>query len=298
MAANGWFPDPGGAPGQFRYWDGDAWSQETTADPKRTPPPKTDDAPSSQKGNKTWLIALGVLVVITAVVVALVLHGTGGFGGNFHPATEDTDSSTPTVSAWDETSTPTRTPPPTTTDVGGDIVTCPTSSGYANTPQVAGYLTADTLIVATIKTWVVDSLPMYLEPVYDTHSQTDQVYPGWMSNIAVGLMANADGFVDIATTAEQLLECFASSGYYYDFTNREDVIPGEQISVSGYAAWHIQSNIYVSGQQVPGDLVDIIVVDLGPGKDHLGVFYSSCSIGDDARCALVHQAMATLAVKG
>ena len=26
MAQPGWFPDPGGQAGMFRYWDGSAWS--------------------------------------------------------------------------------------------------------------------------------------------------------------------------------------------------------------------------------------------------------------------------------
>ncbi|MDE0776623.1 MAG: DUF2510 domain-containing protein, partial [Nocardioides sp.] len=27
MAAAGWYPDPSGQPGAFRYWDGDVWSE-------------------------------------------------------------------------------------------------------------------------------------------------------------------------------------------------------------------------------------------------------------------------------
>ena len=293
MADNGWYPDPGGAPGRFRYWNGDSWSAETTADPQRTPPPKPDaNTPPAKTGSKGWIFALGILALVTAIVIVVLMWGTGGVGTLGGGATEDTNSSTPTVSAWDETSSPTPPPPP--TNSGGEVVSCPLSSGTSNTTQVAGRLTADNLSVAMISSWSVQS--MWLDPVYDLHAQTDDVYPGWMSNIAVGLLANQDGFVQLATSAEQLMECFASSGYYRGFTGREDLITGEQISVSGYAAWHIQSNIYVSGEQVPGDTVDIIVVDLGPGKDHLGLFFSSCSIGDTARCALVQNAIKSLAV--
>ena len=38
MAAAGWYPDPSGQPGAFRYWDGDVWS-ETLADTPYGPPP-------------------------------------------------------------------------------------------------------------------------------------------------------------------------------------------------------------------------------------------------------------------
>jgi len=293
MADVGWYPDPGGAPGRFRYWNGDSWSSETTADPQRTPAPKpAADAPKAKTGGKGWIVALAILAVVTGVVIAVLLHGTGAVITPGGGASEDTNSSTPTVSAWDETSSPTPPPPP--TDSGGQPVPCPLTDQTGHTSQVAGRLTADNLSVSTIQGWTMET--MWLASVYDMHAQIDTVYPGWMSNIAVGLLSNQDGFVQLSTSAEQLMQCFASSGYYIDFTSREDLIAGEQISVSGHAAWHIQANIYVSNQQVPGDLVDIIVVDLGPDKDHLGLFFSSCSIGDDARCALVRQAISTLAV--
>jgi hypothetical protein len=31
MAQPGWFPDPGGQPGMYRYWDGTAWTQQRSA---------------------------------------------------------------------------------------------------------------------------------------------------------------------------------------------------------------------------------------------------------------------------
>ena len=295
MAVSGWYPDPGGAAGRFRYWDGNGWSNETTADPSRTPPPsQTGGAPHKPSGGKGWIVALVVLAVVTGVVVVAMTWGTGGttFSGG---AKEDTNSSTPTVSAWDETSTPT-TPPPPPTNSGGQVVACPLTLQVGRTPQVAGKLVADTLSVSTIPGWGLDT--MWLAPVYDLHAQTQEVVPGWISNIAVGLLSNHDGFVDISTSAEMIMECFASSGYYMNFSEREDIQPGEQVSISGHPAWHIQSNIYVSGYSVAGDTVDVYVVDLGANKDHLGLFFSSCTIGDTARCAKVQAAIATLAVSG
>lgn len=34
MARAGWFPDPGGQPGMFRYWNGVAWTDQLTDDPR------------------------------------------------------------------------------------------------------------------------------------------------------------------------------------------------------------------------------------------------------------------------
>ena len=37
-APAGWYPDPGGGPGLFRYWDGQAWSAATSPNPKAPAP--------------------------------------------------------------------------------------------------------------------------------------------------------------------------------------------------------------------------------------------------------------------
>jgi hypothetical protein len=34
----GWYPDPSGQPGQYRYWDGSGWSAETAGHPSAPPP--------------------------------------------------------------------------------------------------------------------------------------------------------------------------------------------------------------------------------------------------------------------
>ena len=39
MSANpGWYPDPGGGQGLFRYWDGKAWSAAVSPNPSAPPP--------------------------------------------------------------------------------------------------------------------------------------------------------------------------------------------------------------------------------------------------------------------
>jgi hypothetical protein len=60
----GWYPDPSGAPGTTRWWNGTAWAGVPTA---ATPPPPT-------KNNRQLFIALGVLgafVVVLAVIGAV-----------------------------------------------------------------------------------------------------------------------------------------------------------------------------------------------------------------------------------
>jgi Domain of unknown function (DUF4352)/Protein of unknown function (DUF2510) len=56
MTAPGWYPDPSGAPGQQRYWDGRQWSQAAI--------PSTGNAGGSS--NRTGLV-LVVLIVVAVI---------------------------------------------------------------------------------------------------------------------------------------------------------------------------------------------------------------------------------------
>jgi hypothetical protein len=44
-AKAGWYPDPGGGVGLYRYWDGNAWSAATTPNPAAGPPPSVARGP-------------------------------------------------------------------------------------------------------------------------------------------------------------------------------------------------------------------------------------------------------------
>ena len=49
-ATAGWYPDPGGGQGLYRYWDGQAWSAATTGDPGSAAPPQGLVNPGSAAG--------------------------------------------------------------------------------------------------------------------------------------------------------------------------------------------------------------------------------------------------------
>ena len=50
MSNAGWYPDPGGQPGLFRYWTGTAWTAAVTTNPAATPPPSGQFGASGQPG--------------------------------------------------------------------------------------------------------------------------------------------------------------------------------------------------------------------------------------------------------
>ena len=292
MSASGWYPDPAGAPGRYRYWDGANWSDATTTNPSQQPPPRMLPE-TGKKGGKGWIIALVAIALVTLLIVALVLRttGRGPLGGGGGGATEDWNSSTPSVSAWDEVSTPT--PPPT----GGSIVACPVTQVRTTTKQGNdGLIRGGGLAFTPINGWIIEGL--YLQWVSDFQGQVKTIYPGWMSNVGVGALNHVDGFTDPRLAATQTLECFASSGYYQYFTGREDLI-NEPYSIDGHQGWRIRANVYVDHptlSQVKGDVVDIIVVDLGPGSTNLGLFVSSVTIDDDRVQPLVDRVIESLTV--
>ena len=80
MAEAGWYPDPGGAPNRYRYWDGQTWSEGTSADPFRAGlsggPPRPGRQTRERPHPGLWL-ALASLAVVLVVVLVLVVRSLG-----------------------------------------------------------------------------------------------------------------------------------------------------------------------------------------------------------------------------
>lgn len=295
MPTPGWYPDPAGSPGMYRYWDGQSWTQATTTDPASTPAPVAGpDAKANtvtRRGHRGWIMAIIVVVVAVAVIIAVALTRSGNTPWGGGGAKEDTNSSSPTGSQWDETSTPTPTQPS-----NASSIQCPVTTVTTNTTQKSGTLTSGNLQVDRISGWRYDST-FYLSWVSDLHSVADQVYPGWMSDIAVGTLNSRDGFTNLTSSAHATLECYASSGYYEGFTGRKDLVD-EQTTVDGHTAWRIQTEVTVSNPTIPqarGDRVDIYVIDVG-SQDSFGLFIGSSNLGDAARNGKVDDIIKTLKV--
>ena len=59
MAQQGWYPDPGGQAGMFRYWDGNAWSSAISPIPLPGPPPDAAQPPSRQPYDGSQPLTVG-----------------------------------------------------------------------------------------------------------------------------------------------------------------------------------------------------------------------------------------------
>lgn len=296
MSISGWYPDPAGAQGRYRFWDGENWSSATTTNPADPAPGRgRGDKGERGSGPKWWLPVLVIVALLLIGLVAWQLLGNRGGGpgpGGFGSVPEDTNSAEPSVSGWDETSKPT--PPPSQ----ASMVTCPFTDVDDETPQNdPNRLRGGGLSVAKIKGWT--DYNMYLDWASDIHTQMDNVRPGWVSNIGVAQLNAVDGFNSMQVGARQTMECFSSSGYYLNYTHRVD-IKNEQVTIDGHAAWWFRAEVHIDGvkagmPEIDGDLVDVIVVDLGD-PERMGMFFSSVTIGDTARQTLVDAAIASISV--
>ncbi|WP_432558954.1 DUF2510 domain-containing protein [Granulicoccus sp. GXG6511] len=84
MQQPGWYTDPSGEPGRFRFWNGHAWTTATTSHPRTPWPMPSGPPPSGPTGRPTPAPPgparprAGVIVAVAAALV-LVLIGVGGF---------------------------------------------------------------------------------------------------------------------------------------------------------------------------------------------------------------------------
>lgn len=284
MSAPGWYPDPAGAPGQFRYWDGQSWSPNTSATPGD---PEFQPEPSRGRGTLIALIAT-VGLVTAAIVVWLVFFRSGPV-----ITQSDNNSTRPTVSGWDEQE-PTKQPEIEVPE-GGTLVTCP-RKGSRSTSQSANndWISGGGLKFKALPGWGTDP-SLQLGWIYDMSVQTETVYPGWFSMVAVGEIKASDGFKEPKLSAFQIMSCFATSSLYSGYTGR-NILTSEQVTIGGKPGWRLQAEVLVSEDRLPqvkGDIVDIVVVD-DDRSDSLAIYTSTVTIGDNPRIDLVDAAYKSL----
>lgn len=296
MAEAGWYPDPAGRPGVYRWFDGRDWTEQTTGGPSGGQ--GTGGGGDSSGGNGSGggrgpgRIILGgiVVVLLGALVVWLVLRqGSSGDQGGARP---DNNTSTPTVSPWNEKSS--------SPSAGSSVVKCPQGTTSQAAATADGRLHSGPISVAMIDGWDDEDLTMPW--VRQINSQTDIVYTAsptsWMSVSGVGQLAAADGFSAPRDAARMMTQCFASSQYYSGYTGSR-VVSQQEFDRNGHAGWWIRSEIHVSMSELPqvrGDVVDVVVMDTG-NSDFLGVYFNSATIGDSSRQKLVDAARNSIQVK-
>lgn len=307
VTSPGWYPDPAGQPNAYRYWNGQAWTQDVTygqagpapggyGGPPPPPPP-----PPGAKGGAGKIVAL-----VTAGVVLLAALGAGAFflvrslddDGDDTASDDTSESVEPTESetgATEDTPSPTETTEPTDDETSGGIDVGPTRaqcSGGAPDPgrlqASASTLTGGGLTIPSLadQGYTVDaavSLAFTWADSYQvSYKAIETAGEAWIANYGVGGLARANGFDSPQQAAEVVLQCMTSSDMYEGFSGTTDVEVGP-VTVDGHDAYSILTEVRVDNPEVQaeGDVTQVVVVDTGDPASY-GLYISVVPIGDQA----------------
>lgn len=278
-AAPGWYADPDGTPGRVRYWNGQVWTDQVRASGGYAAGGSSGQA----KGIPPVAVILGIiaLLLVAALVVWQVLRSRGSEIGT------DTNSSTPTVSAWNESTSPTPSPS------GADKVDCPTGTPtlpqrLENGRRIGGGLSFQS------RGWEQGGFSMRFTK--DVSSERREIMPFWQSNLSVGALAVADGFDEPRKAATMMLQCFATSAYYRALTGVK-IVSSEKGALQGHQGYRIVADVLVSDPAAAkGDRVTIYVIDTG-NPESLGFFLSAATISDPTNLNEVAETEKTLKVE-
>jgi hypothetical protein len=282
---SGWHPDPGGARGRFRYWDGQRWSQETTTDPA-APPPVPPNRPRRSRGPLVaavvggLVVLLGLGLAVRFVIEAGPLDLDPSPPPTVVPGNDRSPSPTPRA-----TPSPTpRTPSPAATPESAvPLVDCPFGRpGLRSDHPQDGRVHGGNLSFPAEPTYRPADVEARLSMAFDVAQQTLPVAsnPDWIAQLAVGKLLSESGFVgDARSTAASLASCIATGSMYSPYRpSRTDVRSGA-ISISGREGWLVESEIRVDapGLPFPGDRTIVLVVR---DRDDWGFFFGSAPIGN------------------
>jgi len=335
----GWYPDPAGTPDTYRYWDGQAWSHQTSTDPYSggqpsapQPPPFAPQAPTqlppsygavpgapqqypstpqwspmpgspggpggqggSGAGKVIAIVAGAVVVLVLLAVIAFVaVKAIGGGKGNDTAGSSPTTGGTPGSPVAPQPSKPLGTITPSTTQcdgaspslgpngvgttISGGGITSPslTNRGYSASPRTAkafGFAEQATAVA-------------------------EDVTGNWVSPLMVGAVPKADGFSSVESAARATMVCTANDRHLYKGAYSLKQISASATKVDGHSAFSLIEDIRVheAGLTVPGDRVQIVVVDTGNPKSY-GIWLMAVPIGNGSLEALQRTTSQQLHVK-
>jgi len=311
----GWYPDPGGRPGHYRFWDGQAWGLSTTSELPGGPGPggpagSAGGADGGTGPGRSRGLRIGLAATAAAVVLVLVAVGALVLRERSRATVDPAPVPAPSVTTPPSTAAPLPTGP--STEPGPDP-----SGGPSGTPSPvpsaepclfgSPYSRQDyprddrvhggSLSFPLPAGWTypgrqVDSFTW----AYDVGEADTQVQQQWYSTYAVGAVSVADGFEDPAGAAERMMGCTLASSLYRGVTSRTDLVD-EETSVGGYPAWTLRSEIRADDPRTTsgGDTVQITVVDLDSGEA-LAFFWGCAPLGDAALTAQLDEVASELEV--
>jgi Protein of unknown function (DUF2510) len=295
-AKAGWYPDPGGGQGLFRYWDGKAWSAATSPNPSSPPPtqgligagttPQGSQSGQSAYGRTGqptfgqsgqgyptayanyqelekkkspigWWIAGAALVIVIAVIAVLAIRAvTGGDTGT---------TGGPVGQASQDACPPqiTATPEsPVTHPADGRVHGGPVSYPMLGSPW--GYPQYDARVPfgSDVQTQMVT-----VQIDYDGSGHN------WVAQILVGELQAGDGFFTPEQGSQIVVKCILGA-FYGDNPVNSKVKVNKKTTIDGHDAWLVESHLTfdIAGLKTKGEVLIVAIVSAGTQS---GLYYAS-----------------------
>jgi hypothetical protein len=271
-APPGWYPDPAGAPGRYRFWDGRTWGSATADRPDIGQPPLPPASGARPSGGRTapdprlvgpppgrrwgwWLAAAAVLMAVVVVGV-LVVRSVGGGLLDGPDTPGEGRSRDPCVNA--STSSSPLTPS------SGDRV----RSGQLSYPRLP----------APFGRPIDDRRTPFGHDVQSQQALVERSADGQTTWVAWALIARllaGDGFYGPEQGAGVVAQCVVALFYDNHEIKRTDT-RREALTVDGHEAYLIESHLTfdIPGIRAKGETMIVVVVDVGTNGE-AGLFYGT-----------------------
>ncbi len=298
-AKPGWYPDPGGGLGLFRYWDGKAWSAATSPNPSAPPPSQgLVGAPQGGQGGQQYGQAGG------QPTAGQPTYGASPYGQNYGTAYanyQELEKKKSPIGWW---------------IAGGALVIViivvavlairAVTGGDTGTTGVPGQPSQDVCPAESTATPEPNSshpadgrvhggpvsYPMLATPWSapqgenrvpfgsDVQSQLVPVetdYDGnganWVAQITVGELQAGDGFFTPEQGSQIVVKCILGK-FYGDNPVKSNVTVNKGTNIDGHDAWLVESKLTfdIAGLKTKGELLIVAIVSAG---NRSGLYYAS-----------------------
>jgi len=290
MSSPGWYPDPGGASGLERYWDGSGWTEQTRAETPAPPPTWQDTRPRTvtpwaaetptgrprRTGLVVGLVALAAVVVGGGVVGVLALTG------------DDPAAKTPVSGTTGSAGSPTAGPSEQV------LAACPQYEQDGEAPAGRS-ATAGGLTVRLPQGYAVEDDYQYAFPYTQDTVVAGRPHPGteWTALMILGRLPTTGGYTSTEQAAKSLIGCLSRDEKWFEL-DRIEPRDSEAVDIDGAEGWRATADVHLRGAPWQKDLLYAVVVDTG-SPDEYAVFFAG--VPGDRRYA-GHQRQVEAAISG
>jgi Protein of unknown function (DUF2510) len=302
VSANpGWYPDPGGGQGLFRYWDGNAWSAAVSPNPSAPPPaqglvgggtPQVGDQPNVQGGQpygqggqpaygqspygqdygssayanyqelESKKSPIGWWIAGTALVIGIIVVAVIAIRAVTGGDTGTTGG--PVAQPSQDACPPqsTASPEPGNHPADGRVHGGPVSYPMLGPPWGAPQSETRVPFGSDVQSQVVPDQINY-----------DGNGANWVAQILVGELQAGDGFFTPEQGAQIVVKCILGAFYGNNPVN-SNVKVNEKTTIDGHEAWLVESQLTfdIAGLKAKGELLIVAIVSAG---NRSGLYYAT-----------------------